>query len=48
VIYYYLDHDHEYPRDSDISIDAIRRAVKEFLASGGKRPTCVQWQDHRG
>jgi hypothetical protein len=47
VVYYYLDHDHGYPRDSVISIDTIRRAVKEFLASGGERPTCVQWQDHR-
>ena len=47
VVYYYLDHDHEYPRDSVVSIGIIRQAVKEFLATGGERPTCVQWQDHR-
>jgi Immunity protein Imm1 len=47
VVYYYLGNDHEFPRDSDISIDTIRQAVKEFLASGGERPTCVPWQDHR-
>lgn len=45
VVYYYLGNDHEYPRDSEISIETIRQAVKEFLASGGERPTCVQWQD---
>jgi hypothetical protein len=44
VFYYYVDHDHEFPRDSEISIDLIRRAVKEFVASGGERPTCVEWQ----
>lgn len=38
-----------YPREFlgivDIPIDTVRTAVKEFLASGGRRPTCVQWQE---
>ena len=34
----------EFPDRSKIPIDLVRRAVKEFLASGGQRPTCVQWQ----
>lgn len=47
VVYYYFDHDQEFPRNSVISIGLIRRAVNEFLASGGQRPTCVPWQEHR-
>jgi hypothetical protein len=34
----------EFPDRSEVPIDLIRQAVKEFLVSGGKRPTCVQWQ----
>lgn len=44
VVYYYAGHDHEFPRDSEIPLTAVSEAVKEFLASGGERPTCVQWQ----
>lgn len=34
----------EFPDRSEVPIDLIRKAVKEFLFSGGKRPECVQWQ----
>jgi hypothetical protein len=34
----------EFPGNSEIPVDLVRRAVKEFLVSGGQRPTCVQWQ----
>jgi len=34
----------EFPDRSEIPVDLIRGAVKEFLVSGGKRPECVQWQ----
>jgi Immunity protein Imm1 len=47
VVYYYLEHDHEFPRDSVIPVDDIRQAVKEFLASGGECPTCIQWQQDK-
>ena len=46
VVYYYAGHDHEFPRDSEIPLTLVSEAVKEFLVSGGERPTCVQWQDH--
>ncbi|MGW0804744.1 Imm1 family immunity protein [Nonomuraea sp. NPDC002799] len=43
-IYYIQGHPTEFPVHSEISIDLVRQAFKEFLLSGGQRPTCVQWQ----
>ncbi|MEU5977151.1 Imm1 family immunity protein [Streptomyces sp. NPDC047315] len=34
----------EFPAHSEVSVDLVREALKEFLSSGGMRPTCVQWQ----
>jgi hypothetical protein len=34
----------EFPDHSEIPIDRVRQAAKEFLVSGGQRPTCVEWQ----
>lgn len=34
----------EFPKHSEIPLDLLRQAVKEFVSSGGKRPSCVQWQ----
>ncbi|MGA5408747.1 Imm1 family immunity protein [Streptomyces lavendulocolor] len=36
---------HDFPLFSEISIEAVRQGVKEFVVSGGKRPTCVEWDD---
>ncbi|HEX6681597.1 MAG TPA: Imm1 family immunity protein [Candidatus Limnocylindrales bacterium] len=35
----------EFPPASEIPLDHVRHAVKEFLASGGQRPQSVQWQE---
>ncbi|MER6452745.1 Imm1 family immunity protein [Streptomyces sp900105245] len=35
----------EFPSASEIPIALVRKAVKEFMSSGGKRPTCVEWQE---
>ncbi|WP_442806339.1 Imm1 family immunity protein [Streptomyces sp. NBC_01317] len=43
-VYYIQGHMTEFPANSEIPIDLVRRGVKEFLSSGGRRPTCVQWQ----
>jgi Immunity protein Imm1 len=43
VLYYYMGSERDFPHDSEIPVDAVRHAAKEFLATG-KRPTCVQWQ----
>lgn len=34
----------EFPDRSEVPVGLIRRAVKEFLESGGLRPNCVEWQ----
>lgn len=44
VCYYYMGNDREFPRDSEISIDLVRQAAREFLANGGNRPECIEWQ----
>ncbi|WP_353963235.1 Imm1 family immunity protein [Streptomyces sp. NBC_01549] len=44
VSYFIVGNATEFPDRSEIPIDLVRQAVKEFLASGGKRPTCVRWQ----
>src|SRR5690349_2724687 len=36
----------EFPEYSDVAIELVRQAGKEFLLSGGDRPTCVAWQEH--
>lgn len=44
VMYHLTGHSTEYPGGTEIPIDDIRHAVKEFLSSGGRIPTCVQWK----
>ncbi|MEU5083618.1 MULTISPECIES: Imm1 family immunity protein [Streptomyces] len=35
----------EFPSCSEIPISLVRQAVKEFLLSGGRQPTCIEWQE---
>lgn len=44
VIYHIAGNPTEFPDRSEVSVELIRQAVKEFVMSGGQRPTCVQWQ----
>ncbi|MBY8876856.1 Imm1 family immunity protein [Actinacidiphila acidipaludis] len=38
-----------YPRNflesPEISIELVRQVTKEFVLSGGLRPTCIEWQE---
>lgn len=43
VEYFYTGHDEQWPRDSDLTLDLIRDAVKQFLDTGGSRPTAPDW-----
>jgi immunity protein Imm1 of predicted polymorphic toxin system len=33
-----------FPSNSELPLDVVRAAVKEFLSSGGERPSSVEWQ----
>jgi hypothetical protein len=34
----------EYLASWELPVELVSQAVKEFLFSGGQRPTCVEWQ----
>lgn len=44
VAYWEIGHRREFPDHSEIPVDLVRQAVKEFLFFGGQRPECVQWR----
>jgi hypothetical protein len=44
ILYYYMNSDTEYPVDSEIPLDVVRRAAHEFMATGGQRPSGPAWQ----
>jgi hypothetical protein len=44
VFYYYQGHDQGWPQDSEVSIEDVRRAIKEFVANGGARPASMEWR----
>lgn len=43
VWYCYMGHDEDFPQDSEVGIEQVRAAVKEFLLSGGTRPESLEW-----
>jgi hypothetical protein len=45
VHYSLMGNDTAFPPYSDIPLDDVRCASKEFLASGGQRPASVRWQE---
>jgi hypothetical protein len=44
VAYHFLGEYRVFPGGSEISINIVRQALKQFLASGGEVPTCVKWR----
>ncbi|MEU9974404.1 Imm1 family immunity protein [Streptomyces sp. NPDC051014] len=42
--YFLAGHPMEYPQDCEVPILFVREALKEFLLTGGKVPTCVEWK----
>lgn len=44
-VFYYFQRTQtvEVPASAEIPYDAVRAAVKEFLTTGGERPTNVEW-----
>ncbi|MGQ0840123.1 Imm1 family immunity protein [Actinokineospora sp.] len=44
VEYDYMGHVREIPRNAEITLSVVRRAVHQVLASNGARPTDITWQ----
>ncbi|WP_426510334.1 Imm1 family immunity protein [Dactylosporangium sp. McL0621] len=44
VVYCIAGHVREFPEDCEVPLDVVREAVKEFLLTGGKRPTGIEWK----
>jgi len=44
TLYYYMGSDREFPISSAIPLDELRLSAKDFLISGGERPSGVEWQ----
>lgn len=42
--YFYMGHWRGFPANSEIALDVVRAAVKEFLATGGARPESIRRQ----
>jgi hypothetical protein len=45
VFYNYMGNNADFPQDSEISLEALRTAVKGILAGGGVRPESVEWSE---
>lgn len=43
--YMLLGHVREFAPGSEISLDLVRLGLKEFLESGGRIPTCIEWTE---
>ncbi|MDQ3576389.1 MAG: Imm1 family immunity protein [Actinomycetota bacterium] len=44
VAYSYFGTGHEWPDNSDVSLDLVKQAMAELLKTGGQRPTNLTWQ----
>ena len=45
VFYYYQGHDQGWPQDSEVSVEQVREAVREFVEGDGARPTGSEWAE---
>ncbi|WP_433262554.1 Imm1 family immunity protein [Actinosynnema sp. CS-041913] len=43
ILYYYMSADTEYPPDSEIPLDLVRRAVHDYMTNGGQQPSGPDW-----
>jgi hypothetical protein len=42
--YFYMGHWRGLPANSEIPLDLVRKAMKEFMTTDGARPTSLRWQ----
>lgn len=45
TFFYYQGHDEGWPQDSEVSIEEVRRAIGEFVETGGNRPASFEWAE---
>jgi hypothetical protein len=45
LMYAHVGNESLFPSDSELPIDVVRDAAREFLASGGERPSSVDWRE---
>jgi hypothetical protein len=45
VFYNYMHHDEDWPRDSEVTIEQVRQAVREFVEGNGARPQSFEWRE---
>jgi len=46
LTYYYFYTNTDFPSNAEVSLELVKRAVCEFLDSGGQRPESVAWQPY--
>jgi Immunity protein Imm1 len=45
-VYHHFHLEQVVPAASEVPLDDLRRAAREFLATSGDRPECVQWRSY--
>lgn len=45
VFYLYMGHDEGWPQDSEVSVDRVRQALREFVTGDGARPQSFEWRE---
>ncbi|TDD28374.1 hypothetical protein E1218_07600 [Kribbella turkmenica] len=45
MFYVYMDHGEGWPKDSVVSIEQVRQAVREFVEGNGARPAGFEWRE---
>ena len=45
IAYDYQCHEREVPSNAEVSLETVRQAVHEYVASGGARPSGVTWRE---
>jgi hypothetical protein len=45
MFYLYMTHDEGWPQDSEVSIEQVRQAVRQFVDGDGSRPQSFEWRE---
>jgi hypothetical protein len=45
MFYLYMTHDEGWPEDSEVTVEQVRQAVREFIDGNGSRPRSFEWRE---